>query len=188
LSPYIRLKKKEDGFVRTTPSGKQIIVFPLYDYNPVFQFALAVSIRLNAVEDVVNLFSGTAPERQLLTYTTITRLDYFTREHPTGFRVTTEADIEKACDILAGILRDRVFPFLDEYQDLNAVDRAVNLEQRPGFDIAVWPWPRHLTIAYLARNPNFESLISAFRAQAAQAPQMERDKYEKLVQYLETRL
>src|SRR5437660_279142 len=74
-----RLKKSESGFVRKIPGGRQTIGLPLWDYHPEFEFSLTICIRLEAVEEIFNQFSGTAPKYHPLSLTTITSLEYFAR-------------------------------------------------------------------------------------------------------------
>ena len=51
---------------------------PLWDYNPTFEFSLNICIRLDAVEDVFHHFSGSPPKYHSMSFTTMTRLEYFT--------------------------------------------------------------------------------------------------------------
>jgi hypothetical protein len=177
--------KKGEGFVRLIPEGRQIIGVPFIDRRPEFEFCFTVSIGLKAVAKIVNLLSGVALQYRSLYYTTITQPEYFVPNGPTRFRVVNEQDIVDGTIAVSRILLERVFPFLDEYQTVKAIDRAVNRERLPGFDTSVWPWGDHLTIAHLAGNPDFDRLEREFRTEMLeQTPQEERDKFETLVAYL----
>src|SRR4051812_20398476 len=85
-----QLVKKEEGFVRRIPAGKQTVGVPIADYNPTYIFSLTFTTRLDVVEDIFNLFSGSPPKYHSMTETTITQLDYFTKKANTEYTVTSE--------------------------------------------------------------------------------------------------
>src|SRR5262245_42883866 len=95
-----RLKKSEDGFVRKIPGGRQMLGLPLWDYNPEFEFSLNICIRLDAVEEVFHRFSGSQPKYHGMSFTTITRLEYFTGGSG-RYRVTSAGDVASAGTILS---------------------------------------------------------------------------------------
>ena len=132
-----RLKKSEDAFVRKIPGGKQMLGLPLWDYNPVFEFSLNIGIRLDAVEAVFHQFSRSPPKYQSLSFTAMTRLEHFTGGPP-RYRVTTAGDVACFESVLSVVIQDKIIPFFNEHQDVQALDGAVNCQQ-PGIDITQNP-------------------------------------------------
>src|SRR5439155_26327593 len=126
-----RLRKCEEGFVRHSPRGRQFVGVPLVDYNPEFLMSLVVCIRLDAAEEIFHIFSGSPPRYQSMSYTTITQLEYFTSTVPSEYKVVTQQDAVSALNDLSGLIRDRVFPFLNRYSDVNALDQAMSSDQHP---------------------------------------------------------
>src|ERR1051325_1093655 len=128
-----RLKKSEDAFVRRIPAGIQMLGLPLWDYNPHFEFSLNICVRIEAVEEIFHQFSRSPPKYHSMSTTTITRLEYFTGGSG-RYKVTTAEDVASSGRFLSNVIRDRIIPFFNEHQDVQALDRAVNCQQ-PGIDI-----------------------------------------------------
>ncbi len=180
-----RLKKSEDGFVRKLPGGRQVLGIPLWDYNPEFEFSLNICIRLDAAEEVFHQFSGSLPKYHAKSFTTITRLEHFTGGLG-RYKVTAAGDIASAGSVLAGVIREKIIPFFNEYQDAQALDRAVNC-QRPGIDITQNPsGAMHAVIlARLVENKDFERIIARHRTDMQLAPEVAHP-FNRLVEYLMT--
>jgi hypothetical protein len=183
-----RLKKSEDAFIRKIPGGRQMLGLPLLDYNPEFQFSLNVCVRLDAVEEIYHQFSGSPPKYHSMSDTTITRLEYFTGGPAMSmYRVTTAGDVASTGSVLSGVIRDKILPFFNEHQDVQALDRAVNCQQ-PGIDITQNPsGAMHAVIlACLAGNKDFERMVAKHRTDMQLAPEVAHP-FNRLVEYLKTR-
>lgn len=181
-----RLKKSEDRFVRTIDGGWQDIGLPLWDYNPEFEFSLNMCIRLNAAEDIFNMFSGVAPRHQSSTPTTITRLEHFTVGSG-RYKVTMAMDIVSVGDILFNVVREKIIPFFNEHQDVQSLDRAVNCQQ-PGIDITQNPSGamHSVILAHLSGNKDFERIVAKHQTDMQLAPEVAHP-FNRLVDYLKTR-
>ena len=180
-----RLNRKEQCFIRTISGGNQAVGIPLYDYNPEFIVSLAMTIRLNIVEDIFNLFSGTAPEYHPSGTTAITQLSYFTRGQPSEYKVVTEQDIVKVMETLAPIIREQIIPFLDRHQDVTALEAAVN-RTKPSIDgTQLLARAMHAVIlARLVGNNDFERLVAHYQNEMRFFVETEQEKFTKLVAYL----
>jgi hypothetical protein len=194
-----RLNRKQEGFVRRIPDGKQCIGVPLVDYNPTYIFSLTLTTRLEAVQSILNLFSGSPPQYHSITVTTITQLEYFTKKKTkTEYEVVTEADVNKAIAELTPLVHGKVIPFLDQHQDVASWDKAVNstsndvcgdssmlTDRCNSVDNSNHPY-RGMTavvLAHLARNPNFEEIVRRLR-DFYQGSMEATDKLTRLVDYL----
>jgi hypothetical protein len=161
---------------------------PLLDYNPEYQFSLNVCIRLDAAEEIFHQFSGSPPKYHSMSETTITGLEYFTgRPAMSTYNVSTADDVASAGRVLSVVIRDKIIPFFNEYQDLSAVDRAVNCQQ-PGIDKTQNPsGAMHAVIlARLAGNKDFERVVDKHRTDM-QLPREAAHPFNRLVEYLRTR-
>jgi hypothetical protein len=181
-----RLKKSEDGFVRKIPGGRQMLGLPLWDYNPEFEFSLNICIRLDAVEEIFHQFSNSPPKYHAMSFTTITRLEHFSAGSG-RYKVTTAEDVASAGSDLAVVIRDKIIPFLNEHEDVQAVDRAVNWQQ-PGIDITQNPSrAMHAVIlAHLAGHKDFERIVAKHRTDMQLANEVAHP-FNRLVEYLTTR-
>jgi hypothetical protein len=178
-----RLKKSEEGFIRRIAGGKQMLGLPLWDYNPEFEFSLVMTIRLEAAEEIFHRFSGSPPKYHSMSVTTITRLEHFTGV-PSKFKVRTREDVESAGVALSGVIRDKIIPFFDDHQDVDALDRAVN-RQHPGIDITLNPSGamHSVILAHLASNNDFDRIVSEHQTDM-QLPPEESHPFNALVEYL----
>lgn len=181
-----RLKKSKEAFVRQIPGGRQMLGPPLLDYNPEFVFSLVMCIRLDAVEEIFHLFSGSPNAKyQAMSYTTITRLEYFTGG-PTDFKVATADDVTSAGTVLSSVIREKIIPFFDEHKDVSALDTAVNW-QEPGIDITQNPSGamHSIILAHLAGSQNFDALVAKHRSEMQLGREVVHP-FNRLVEYLKT--
>ncbi|MBI2804655.1 MAG: hypothetical protein HYX68_06685 [Planctomycetes bacterium] len=180
-----RLKKSDDAFIRKITDGRQTIGLSLYDYNPEFVFSLVICIRLESVETIFHLFSGSpSPEYQAMSETTITQLEYFMAA-PAEFSVTTEQDVAANGRVLSGVVRGKIVPFLDKLQDVKSLDIAVN-RQVPGINSTQPPYGpmTSIILAHLAGNPDYDRLVARHRADLNLPPEMDYP-FNHLVEYLD---
>jgi hypothetical protein len=181
-----RIKTGDDGFVKRIAGGRQVLGIPLWDYNPDFEFSLNICVRLDAVEEVFHQFSDSPPKYHSMSFTTITRLEHFTGSSG-KYKVKTAADVASAGGILSSVIRDRIIPFFNEHQDVQALDRAVN-RQLPGIDITQNPsGAMHAVIlARLAGNGDFERVVAQHQTDMQLTPEMTHP-FNRLFKYLKTR-
>jgi len=177
LKPHgFRFNKAEYGFVRRIPAGKQTIGIPLVAHNPVFDFGLVLTTRLDAVQDILNQFTGSPPRYHSITVTAITQLDWFTKGERTKWRIQNEVELDAAIAALRPIVSDSIVPFLDAHKDVSEWDAAVNSPSNDIFggsnrlsdrtasvDNSNQPYRcmTALVLAKLADNPEFETIAAS---------------------------
>ncbi len=181
-----RHKIIEEAFVRLIPGGAQKVYVSLLDYNSEFVFSLSVGIRLDAVAEIFNSFAGILPRYQGMTIITGTNLGYFTGNNPSEFKVSSESQAIAAVDQLCAIIREKVCPFLDRYQDIRSLDEGVNAENQ---NINGWmAQPARgmsaIILAFLSENPSIDRIIARHRCEMQDIPAPERGKLERLVAYI----
>lgn len=200
-----RLNRSAEGFVRKIPGGTQQLSVPFWDYCPEFQFSLVRCIRLDAVEDLFHRFSGSPERFHKETLTSMTQLEYFGEEPTPGrgviFKAVTEAEFANELSRLSAFIRKKALPFFDRYNTLEALDRAMNPEIPPPARNAAWdsnrfafdstshPYRgmRAVIIAHLVGNPRFEELLARYTEEMHDFIPVEREKFDKLVDYLTTK-
>ena len=197
-----RFKKATEAFVRKIDGGRQELGLPLVDYNPVFRFSFTLCMRVEAVQDITNRFSGSPPKYHSMTLTSITQLEFLSLAAGPGnrvdFEVSSEAELMAVMPGVLTMMSERVLPFFEEYRDIAAVNRGLNPEgtersfrivgfpDRRAFDATNQPY-RAMTgvvAAYLANDPRLDALIGAYRSQISEMPEHDRSKFENLVSYL----
>jgi hypothetical protein len=172
-----RLNRRQEGFVRRIPDGTQCIGVALADYNPAYVFSLSLSTRLESVQSILNLFSGSPQRYHASTVTAITQLEYFSKKPRTEYAVRTAADISNAILDLEPMVKEKIIPFLDRHQDVVAWDKAINStsndvygggtlsDRRNSVDNSNHPY-RGMTaiaLAHLAGNPDFDEIVRRLR-------------------------
>src|SRR5262245_34505623 len=68
--------KKDGSFVRAIDDGRQKLGVALWNYHPLFAFSLTMTVRLDAVQAIVNQFSGSPPRFHSITTTSLTQLEF----------------------------------------------------------------------------------------------------------------
>jgi hypothetical protein len=197
-----RFKNASEAFVRKIVGGRQELGLPLVDYSPIFHLSFNLCIRLEAVQEITNRFSGSAPKYHSMTFSSVTQLEFLGLPAGPGNRVAFElssaADLAATMAGIRAMVQERVLPFFDEYRDISAVNRGLNPDgaervfrivgfpDRGTFDSTNQPY-RAMTgvvAAYLANDPRLETLISAYRRQISEMSEHDRSKFENLVSYL----
>ncbi|HWB84012.1 MAG TPA: hypothetical protein VG675_07720 [Bryobacteraceae bacterium] len=179
---------QEEGFEREIPGGSQKISLPVSDYGAFSKFSLVFCVRLNAVEQILDRFSGSPPEYQSMTVTSMTPLAYFfpDKSGTKQYRIETPSDLRNVVAELA-TRKDEFLRFLDTHRDVRALDAAMNSPGGAAFDNSNQPYrAMHAVIlARLAKNERFDEIVKQYRTEAQEWHKESRDQYERLVEYLE---
>ena len=185
-----RQKKREGHFFRLIPGGNQTIGVPLVDYNPEFKFSLHVTVRLDRVEDIKNLFNEAPPEYRAGTTTFVGRLERFMAHENSmtndfRFRVFTEENVKAALSCLLPVVQNRILPFLDEHQDVQTIAKAMNLTVFPKFVSSASEAFSPVVVAHLSGSPDFNAIVAGYRKCMNDLPESSRQKFQKLITHLE---
>lgn len=181
-----KLNKGEGAFTRSIPNGFQRIYVSLYDYNPLFVFSLTIGIRLDAVEEIFNQFSGATGAGQAQTTTSLTPLGYFTQENRKEYEVSTKEEIDSGLSDLTTVINSKILPFLEQYQDVQSLDDAINRKKLPGFDnTQLLSQAMHsIILAKLAGNPSFAALVTEYAKSIDNFPAPDRERFDRLASSL----
>lgn len=176
--------RKDFSFKRKTDSGFQSITFSLVDYNPEFRFAVTASLRVDAIEDIGNLFSGVSPESRADSVSVAVGAQYFLGQ-PLRFEVTSEAGIEEAMGVLEEFFTESLLPLLDECVSLPAVERLLNDSgERKLSCVPDWQAMSGVVAAALCRRPDYDAIVAEYRQALAGYNEEARQRFEALVAHL----
>jgi hypothetical protein len=178
------LRRSDELWVRRIPAGSQSVSVAIYDYAPEFEFEPTFGIRLDAVEEIRHRFSGVAPDQQDLSSTTLTSSSFVLGIDT--FAASSDSGVESTAERIAGLILDRGLNFFDRYQDLTAIDRALNVDRIADFD-SINPGAQARTaviVARLAGNPEFEQLVAEKAALGLRYASPTASSYADLVAYL----
>jgi hypothetical protein len=154
-----------------------------------------MTMRIDAAEEITNRFSGSPPKYHSSTLTILTQLEHL-GVCPCRWQAESESELRSRLLDVTRIVQDRVIPFFDRYQELSIIAAAANPEPTPGaglvtdrslFSSGNQPY-RHMsaiTLAHLAGLGNFDALVLRYHKELSSLNlQRERDKFDKLVQFL----
>jgi len=200
-----RLKKSQEGFIRRIEGGTQTLGVALWDYSPKFEFSLTMTMRLDAVEELTNLFSGSTPKYHRITQTTLTQLEHLDAPR-CRWKAETKGELESELAMVNGIVQHRVLPFFHQHRDLMTIAVAANPEVAPLvpptpngmatgmglladrvlFSSGIHPYRAmsNITLAHLARLHHFDALIQRYRKELMPIQENQREKFEQLVRFL----
>ena len=180
-----RFKKAGEGILsRSIPGGNQCIGVPFVDYNPQFKFSLFVTIRLNEVEEIANKFNAAPSKYHSETITFTAQLERFMPGKDTHFMVTTEEDIKAAIASLKPVVQERIVPFLNETQSLQALANAIDFLDIPKILSGTGSGMRMMTIAKLTKQPNFEIIAATYQQRISQYPKDAQEELNNFIQHL----
>lgn len=177
--------KKGMKLVRNIEGGRQEIDTAIVDYNPKFVLKPFTTVRIDIVEEIFHLFSGTLLEYRSQGFTTVTGFGYFTRGQSAEYTVASERDIGALVERLGSIVGSSIIPFLDQHQNIISLDIGVN-RTVPSIDEAQ-PIVRAMhavILAHLAENGGFDTIVERHQDQLGGFIEVERHKFEALVAYL----
>jgi hypothetical protein len=184
LLPGWKLVKKAQAFVRPIPGGEQRIVVGVVDYKPEYRISLALATRLEAAEELFHRSSGIPAAVQASSFTAVTQLAYFypNQPEPKQFAVHDEAEIAAAVSAMAPVLREHGLPLLDRTRTVEALDAAMNGDDR-AFDTSERTMRalHGLAVAHLARNPHFDELVARYQAEMIRYPDEQKQRVANLV-------
>jgi hypothetical protein len=121
--------ERADGgeyFIRLIPGGRQAIGMAVWDYNPLVEVALLVTVRLRAVEEVFHLFTGADLEHQGFSSTIITPF-YYCAGGPERVKAQRVEDLFSVFGTWEEPLHAEVLPYLDLAKDVVSLDRLLNV-------------------------------------------------------------
>jgi hypothetical protein len=196
-----RYRAKAEGFVRNIGGGRQELGIALWDYNPLFKFSLNLCVRLDAVQEIVNRFSGSSPRYHGMTLTSVTQLEFLGLLATGGqveYQAASESELAAVLPGVAAMVRERVVLFFEEYRDVASLNRGLNPAGAERCTQRAWPPDRRtfdatnppyrvmtgVVVAHLAGDPRLKKLIAAYRAQIAGISEQDRQKFEEMVAYL----
>lgn len=161
--------KSKERIMREHEAGFDVIYSRIIDYNPVFQIEFSIAIRLDAVENIVNMFLGEEiinPQYKHLTSTIASSYDIMTNSEENYMEVNNEEELEKAIQNLIKLIKDKGLCFFETYRDLNAANilkRTQILEDTSGLSYILENLMQSLTLLKLCNDPDFDKLCDKYR-------------------------
>lgn len=161
--------KAQDNIIRKQDYGFDSIEFRIIDYNPIFQIEFSIAIRLDAIENIVNMFLGEDiinSQYKHLTATVASSYDIMTGSEENYIEVHNEDELEVAIQELAGLIKDKGLEFFKSYSQLstaNILKKTQILEDKSGLSYILRNLMQSLTLLKLCNDPDFDKLCDNYQ-------------------------
>lgn len=190
-------KKSKEAFVRSSPHGRQFVFVGFWSYPPSYVFSMTAAVRVDVIEDVYNEIAGipginpkstTSLNVQLWKLAGMTKPDADVpipnSKAPFYYTICSVDDMARVQSSTASVARDLLFPFFSAYQDVAAVNRAINHE---GLDTSSSRMLRGIIAAHLARDHDYAEIVARYRKEMEAWPPYDRELFSRVVETLSTR-
>lgn len=191
-----QFKKANEGkFIRKTEEGWQEITLAIVDYRPTFYFSPIILTRINAIQDILNHFTGVLPKYYNTVPTIITQLDYFTGKLNSRFEISNKEELKIAVDNIYIISQEKILPFLEKYKGVKSLDQDINSNLNNKINsrftingtVEAYRSMAAITLAYLTNNPLIDKIISYYEQKINEAEfcyQSEKEKFYTFLNHL----
>lgn len=167
FEPYgFVLNKSQAEFTKKSPDGWQKFHLVFLVRSEGWEINLGMLIRKNVVEDIYHKASYFEPKYHRTTPTIGIPIENFIRDgRDHCFQLSTEADLTPAFQGLAALFKKIALPFFKQYDDIEELDKEVNIETRK----SIFSGPKYegsvgLILAWLANNPRYDQLEMKYRS------------------------
>lgn len=157
--------KSKERIMRKHNMGFDVIYISIIDYNPIFQIESSIAIRLNAVEDIVNIFLDERfmnPEFKHLT-TTIGTSSYMplVDEYYRYIEIKTEEDLNSTINEIINLIKDKGLLFFKNYRNFESTNNLKKSEILTKDNYGAYVLRnliQSLTLLKLCKDPDFEEM------------------------------
>lgn len=156
--------KSNERIMRQHKSGFDVIYITVIDYYPIFQIEFGISIRLDAVEEIVNQFldeNFINPKGKRYTTTIGASYRMLSNTQHNYIEIKNEDELNEAICQLITLIGTKGLSFLEKYHDINLVNE-VNKKQLliPNNYVCYIPHNimQSLALLKLCDDPDFDAL------------------------------
>lgn len=162
--------KSKERIMRKHNTGFDVIYISIIDYNPIFQIESSVAIRLNAVEEIVNIFLDERfmnPEFKHLT-TTISTSSYMplVDDYYRYIEIKTKEDLNRAINEMINLIKDKGLLFFQNYRNFESTNNLKKSEILTKDNYGAYVLRnlmQSLTLMRLCNDPDFEKLSMKYK-------------------------
>lgn len=183
-----RITPKTSELIRETSSGRQRIIFSLYDFNPNFYFSLMQSVQFDEMGELFHtaVSHEWTDDRPRPLWRIGISHDYFFNGLPDQFKVSSVEDIKNAVNVLRPGIVGKMIPFFEQCESLGAFENILN--ESDGLLGATAPYDAffHIMSSYLANRERLDGVLSKWFP-LPDDPSIEdshRENMTKLVDYI----
>lgn len=157
--------KSKERIMRKHTMGFDVIYARVVDYNPIFQIESSIAIRLNAVEEIVNLFLDERfmnPEYKSLT-TTLGTSSYMplVDDYYRYIEIKSEEELNSAINELTTLIKGKGLDFFKENRSIETTSllkKSQILNDNTGGAYVLTNLMQSLTLLKLCKDPDFEEM------------------------------
>jgi hypothetical protein len=152
-------KKKGHLLERIFGGGRQTVTFALYDYNPEFVFSFLFSVRLDAIQDITNEFSGVLTQDFGISFSSNTGMEYFIPGSKGRYEIMSMDDIAGQFALLKPVFEEKIIPFFLTCITVEDMEKRVNSENNFIYALPDFAASTGIAAAFLVRPESFEQVV-----------------------------
>lgn len=168
LRDYGFVYRKSDGrILRFHPNGFDVILIDVLDYWPVFEVRTFLCIRLEEVENIVNMFIPNFNPKFMKYSTTIaTSYMVLSGADSNEIEFETEEELDAAISTLTMLIKDKGLKYFDEHRSLEVVNRIkkeqIIIERNESYNV-INNLMQSIVLMYLCNDPDFDTLCAEYK-------------------------
>jgi hypothetical protein len=173
-------------FIRKTELGAESITIAASNYSPLYKAGMVISVGFNDIYRIEHYISQTEPKYLKVPVTINLHLDQFLGTKSYRYEMQTENDIECFYKLAIDFLNKAGFHFFQKYLTLESIDELMNADPYSDPDeagVIHVRSKRGIIVAKLVNNPNFDTLVTAYRDRLQRGPLYLR-KFEECVKFI----
>lgn len=178
--------KKDNALIRKVASGSHWILIGVYDYNPLYQISFHLGIRLDEVEAIFHMFSGTLPNYQNQSLTCSTPFKFLTKDNTDMYNVQSPGELSSVITTFREVYGQKGEQFFSDNATAESLTIAL-LKQGEGFNSLITPYNymKLLILVRLTNQGDYEKLKNEAITACSGLHEMDRNKLYALVDYLD---
>ncbi|MGM5629619.1 hypothetical protein O2K51_01855 [Apibacter raozihei] len=178
-------KKGTDNFIFR-------INFVCLDFSPQYKIPFYIAIRNEKVEDIKNKFLELSPKSQQETSTLTLPISFFTEKNyianPIEFWVEEENDIDKITNFFQPFYKKYIIDFFNQYSSLKKISDFMkdSIDKNEIFGDKFYFYFTSAILLKLSDDSEYLNRVEKYRELINDYPVFNREKYERLLDYLKS--
>jgi len=156
--------KSNGRIINKYPEGFDVIILKVLDYAPIFQIETFLSVRINKVEDIVNMFiPNRNPQFMKFTETIGTSYMLLSGAKENYIEVETEKELDNAINELIKLIQDKGLAFFEKHRDIEIVNTIKKEQILKKEHTVITNIMQSLTLMKLCNDPDFDELCEKYK-------------------------
>ncbi len=163
-SEGFKFVKSNGRILNRYSSGFDVIILKVLDYAPVFQIEIFLGIRINKVEDIVNMFiPNRNPQFIKFTETICTSYKELSGARENYIEIKSEKELNNAIIELIKLIREKGLTFFKKHRNIETVNIIKKEQILKEKHTVISNIMQSLTLMKLCDDPDFDKLSKKYK-------------------------